>query len=410
VLYTKPIDEISWQDIEVFCQQGIPEGAYLDYKAQFPSHLERTIAAMANTLGGIILVGVQADSQNKPQLPVPGVSLVPGLSERVTQIVLTNLTPPVFPEIGICENPAKSHAVVVIRVPQSHQTPHAIAHNTDVYLRTGDRNQPEERADLDKIEWLRHQRETSVKLRERLYERAIKRVIDFHELRAEAERGAVVPTPARIDRGWFEASLVPMYPQQMLKTPPELAQSRSKIDIQDRYRATGKFPMPWSVKPRIVQDAVVLSESYEELTFHTELNSFGLFFYSQSLLHNPTGYSSDPFKEPVMSSAEIFWRLNQVCEAGSKYYELLGYWGPLLFQLELKGIRGCPLTMYPIQVPYTLHRSPDNELRFSETIPGGGLQDIKSNLVLRAAQHVAWTFGLNVSGELLDQLWSEGRK
>ena len=50
MLYTKPIGQIAWEDIEAFCQQRKAEDAYLDYKEDFPRHLEQTIAAMANTL------------------------------------------------------------------------------------------------------------------------------------------------------------------------------------------------------------------------------------------------------------------------------------------------------------------------------------------------------------------------
>lgn len=66
MLYTKPIEQITWDDIESFCQQKIAEGPYLDYKELFPKKLEKTIAAMANTLGGVILVGIKEDKQSKP--------------------------------------------------------------------------------------------------------------------------------------------------------------------------------------------------------------------------------------------------------------------------------------------------------------------------------------------------------
>lgn len=248
MLYTKNVSEISWQDVEDFCQQQIPEGVFLDYKENFPAHLDRTIAAMANTLGGIILIGVKANAQNKPQLPLAGVPLAPGLSERVTQTILTNLTPPVFPEIAVCENVSKTHAVIVIRIPQSHQAPHAITHNTDVYLRTADRNQPEARASLDKIEWLKDHRSKSAELRSVLYQRAIERAASFHEQRA-AERGPEEAKLARIDVGWLEISLIPVYPRERFKTPPELARLRDQINIADRYSGAWNVSNALEISP-----------------------------------------------------------------------------------------------------------------------------------------------------------------
>ncbi len=56
MIYMKSIDKIVWEDIKEFCQQRRAEDSYLDYKIEFPKHLEKTIAAMVNTLGSIILI------------------------------------------------------------------------------------------------------------------------------------------------------------------------------------------------------------------------------------------------------------------------------------------------------------------------------------------------------------------
>ena len=58
MIYTAPIETVTWKDVEDFCAQGTREGAYLDYKQDFPTDLAKTIAAMANTLGGIVIIGV----------------------------------------------------------------------------------------------------------------------------------------------------------------------------------------------------------------------------------------------------------------------------------------------------------------------------------------------------------------
>src|ERR1700690_200309 len=171
-LYRKQIEQITWDEIETFCQQGIAEGAYLDYKADFPENLYKTIAAMANTFGGIVIIGVGEDKDNKPVVPLTGIEFKKGLSERVMNIILTNITPPVFPEIQPCPSADGEKALVLIRIPQSHQGPHAVMKNTKVYLRTGNRNNPEELADIDRILWLVDHRRKSEQLRERLLVKA----------------------------------------------------------------------------------------------------------------------------------------------------------------------------------------------------------------------------------------------
>jgi hypothetical protein len=61
-IYNAPVDGITWQAVEDFLVQNVKEGAYLDYKVDWPKELERTIAGMANTFGGVILIGVDQNT------------------------------------------------------------------------------------------------------------------------------------------------------------------------------------------------------------------------------------------------------------------------------------------------------------------------------------------------------------
>jgi len=98
-LLTAPITSIQWADVVAFCEMGLPESTTLDYKREMPSELERTIAAMANTSGGVILIGVDEDrTSTKPVLPIVGIPLVRGLPERITNVCIANLTPPKCPK------------------------------------------------------------------------------------------------------------------------------------------------------------------------------------------------------------------------------------------------------------------------------------------------------------------------
>jgi len=60
-LWYKQPEDITYQDIDAFCLQQHPEGMRLDYKLDVPTHLAKLVAAFANTLGGIIIFGVEAD-------------------------------------------------------------------------------------------------------------------------------------------------------------------------------------------------------------------------------------------------------------------------------------------------------------------------------------------------------------
>jgi len=119
MIYTAPIESITWQAVEDFLAQRVKEGSTLDYKSNWPDNLERTIAAMANTLGGAVLIGVEEAIDGSPKVPPVGVEFVRGMEERVTNIVLSNITPPLFPAVAVCPNATRDRAVMVIRVPQT---------------------------------------------------------------------------------------------------------------------------------------------------------------------------------------------------------------------------------------------------------------------------------------------------
>ena len=127
-LWTKPASEIMFGDIDQFCQTMQPEGARLDYKGvSFPKDLGKTIAAFANSLGGLIILGVEANkSDNKPIWPPKqGLPTEPGLSERVIQIAQDGIYPAVRAAVSnVIENQhLPGHVLLVIRVHESREAP-----------------------------------------------------------------------------------------------------------------------------------------------------------------------------------------------------------------------------------------------------------------------------------------------
>ena len=81
-----------------------------------------------------------------------------------------------LPEVQVVEIPNKTKCVVVIRVYESPQAPHAIANGTEVYVRKGDHTKPDELAELRWIEHLLERREKPERRREALIARARERL------------------------------------------------------------------------------------------------------------------------------------------------------------------------------------------------------------------------------------------
>ena len=104
-LFLAELGTLTLNDIEDFCcinappDQRVKEGVRVDYKKDLPKDLGKTISAMANTSGGLIIIGVEED-QGVPT-KVDGIPLGPGdITTRITNIAYSTIDPPLTPEVG----------------------------------------------------------------------------------------------------------------------------------------------------------------------------------------------------------------------------------------------------------------------------------------------------------------------
>jgi hypothetical protein len=399
-IFTKPILEISYQDVIAFCQQGIGESVNLDYKKDFPSSgLEKTISAFANSFGGVILIGVE-DEDSKPKPPFEGIEYKDRLEERVWNIIVDNIYPPVFPEIRVCP-PCNNKTFVTIRVPQSNETPHAIYNNTQVYVRTGNRNKPEDLATVEQIEWLRNRREKSEELREHLYHRAGERYQTICEQKK-----------VRIEFGEFTLSFAPLYPQKPLITVEAIEGIIPQMKV---WGGEGR-QFPWlpggGLEP--IQDGMVsffLNKDNGFIT-HTEINKFGLIFYKERIGWQEKSESED--KQLFMVT--IVRILDTSLEAIGKFYDIIGFWGLVDMRLSLGGLLG--LKFLPILPPNIIDRPPqkinitERELSWRLITSASELKDsmVRQRKLLELGKDIAWSFGFKIpEGIIKQKLKAEGR-
>lgn len=228
-LQYKNVDSMTFQDVEDFCLQKLPEGPRLDYKAQIPGELEKLVASFANTMGGTIVLGVDADpTTNTPNWPPKGMPRTPGIEERITALCRDNIYPPVRPQISsVLENPHQpGTVVVVVRVDESPDAPHAVKGRA-IYERTGSQNKPCDLAHLDRIQHLLRRRDRIEEQRRDLVARELKRAsyqltdIAF-ELGEEAgmhSSEVVLDGPRGLPLRW--ASVIPVFPWRELCPPTE---------------------------------------------------------------------------------------------------------------------------------------------------------------------------------------------
>lgn len=163
-IFVSELSKLTIDDIKSFCDQGFSEGLRIEYKRDFPKNLElaETICAFANTAGGLVLIGVQAEKVKNRPTAIPGIELKDGLEERVINVCLSHISPTIAPEVKVCDfksDPNKSvsdRAVLLIRVRCSYIAPHYLLNNNKIMVRVQSRNSL---ADLRTIENLINRRE-----------------------------------------------------------------------------------------------------------------------------------------------------------------------------------------------------------------------------------------------------------
>jgi len=404
MIYTKKIQDIDWNDIELFCRQQIKEGAYLDYKEDFPNNLEKTLSAMANTLGGIVLIGIEENDDNTPKTPIKGIQFKRGLSEKVTNIILSNISPPFFPEIQICANQNSDKAVVVIRIPQSHQTPHAINKTTKVYLRTGDVNTPEELATLKEIGWLSNQRLLSTNLKDTILQNAKSRYATFYEFLLE-ELQSSSQNGEKTENGLLTLSVSPLYPKNIFLSPIELRDIPEKIKVPDYYGTSTYFPPPnnySSTIPKIIQDGIVCINFVDrgKRVFYTELNSFGLYFYRQPIKRRPSQYALD--KVIFLSGSEIITRIDEFIDSALLFFKTIGYWGFIDINISLDMISGDKLILDWYRHSEPTGQCPDSCVGYSKQGLVNDLDADRDDILLSAVRKLFWAFGVDIEQENID--------
>jgi hypothetical protein len=404
MIYTAPIETITWKDVEDFCAQGAREGAYLDYKVDFPTDLAKTIAAMANTLGGIVIIGVAETKEGGPVVPLAGIKPERGLSERVTNIVLSTIAPPVFPEVAVCLNDGGSSALVVVRVPQSPEAPHATQSNTRVYVRTGNVSSPEELASMEKIGWLQSRRNKSVQLRDHVLNESIKRSDVLFRF-VDRSQGVRIARPGQETN--LLLRVVPEFPSGHFKTPPELAALFRSIRVRDYYGTDHEFPLG-GVNATLLQDG---AHTFAEIDnerghrrYYTELSVFGQYFYRQTLL---TKLQS----QALVRASEIFCRVDEFCASARMFYDKIGYQGYVRLLVAIYSAHVFPLGQWVAdsnELPNS--HCPDESIGHESTFLLSDWEKESWRASVEALKTIGWAYGWDLSERTIKSYYDKERR
>jgi predicted HTH transcriptional regulator len=210
MLFSKPLQEITYQDLTEFCERW-SEGVRVEYKQVLKTdHIPKVISSFANTVGGIWIIGVKTDESGRAIIPIEGFPREPGIKERITQSCYQSLYPGLLPDIKILDVPGSSNnVVVVVRVPESNEAPHAIENTTKVYIRTNSITDRIDLAQIDRVEYLlKGRREAELKRNDML---------------------AQLATYSRLKNNAVRVRISPQYPHRPLLTRDLLTQRVTSI-------------------------------------------------------------------------------------------------------------------------------------------------------------------------------------
>lgn len=404
MLFTKEIEKITYQDILDFCNQQYRKNIHLDYKQNIDASLAKTITAMANTWGGLIVIGVE-DEDSKPKLPLKGIEYKEHLREQINNIILGNIIPPLFPEVQICPDEKNEKALIVIRIPQSNHSPHAIRRNTRVYIRTDTSNEPEELATVDRVIWLVERRKKSTELKDSFYKIAEER---FNKL---CKRAGVT---IKYNDAIF--SISPLYPFEVLidyrKLQKEIAE---KIKV---HRWGDTFPIylinnAW-FEP--TQNGAYGFFAREDtcFVFYEELNHYGFFYHRENLCRSKKDETGR--QKNHSSLRDILTRTDLFLTSIYNLYSELGYWGFLELKISLNklddvsfGDLPAPRGYYKIE---NITKSPiDEHIEFVKTISYQDLRENKEQLVIDLVKEISWAIGFaHIEEETIRQLMQENNR
>jgi hypothetical protein len=140
-LFTDPLSATTAQDVREFLCLTSPESQrpqecpQIDYKIDLPQDLGDSIAALANTYGGLVFIGVKSDKA-KQNIPVamPGAKIGGDAKARLTDKIISTVTPRPDFEVHSVPIGTAGEVVAVIRVRQGSFPPYEYSQGATIRI------------------------------------------------------------------------------------------------------------------------------------------------------------------------------------------------------------------------------------------------------------------------------------
>ena len=381
-MFTKPAADITFSDIEEFCRE-FGEGVRVEYKREI-QHIPKIISSFANSSGGIFMIGVETDSTNQVVFPIQGIPKRSGIEEQIQQSALTGVYPAVIPEIVICDVPNTNNVVVIVRVDESPQAPHAIQNSTRVYIRTGSITQPYELAKIDRIEYMLKRRERSQEITQQILKRIEGR---------QKSSGVFGPSDVDANSPYFDTGFLnitvtayPVFPYHPIISTREIYDfAENNRFLKRDYSSNSMSRVAGGIFTQTLARIDGTSFTYREL------NEYGIVYQRFSLRKVPNNFNPD--EEQYFMPDQFVRKIGELIHLSQSFCQQCAHSGHIEVKVQLRQIFGEELMLGQGQFPEYIkqQRSYDSEISAST-------QYLPRNLIKR-------DMFIEIVDELVDQLF-----
>lgn len=322
-MFTKLEADITFSDIEDFCRE-FSEGVRVEYKREIDikKHIPKIVSSFANTFGGIFMIGVETDKKNNKVVAIDGVPDSEGIEERILQSALTGIYPAVIPEVIIRDVPDTNNVVVIVRVDESPQAPHAIQNSTRTYIRTGSITQPYELAEIDRIEYMLKRREDSQTAIRQICNRTEERIVSFFNTDEPNITGVVHP----------------IFPYRPIISTGDIYEFMKMNDNSFPFNNWENDFGTRRVEGGVCFMGIGSGQNY------WELNEYGIIYYGSTLYKETAKRANE--QEEYLHYRQFVSIISELIRGTRSFYEKCGYLGNIEITVRLQQVLGEKLGLY----------------------------------------------------------------
>lgn len=391
-ILTDLIESFTFENIVDFCATQEREGIQLDYKSDLTTgSLSKHFASFSNTLGGVIIIGVEEDKAGLPTKS-EGVIVDRKNIERITQWA-NNVSP--LPNYKIHKtNEINGKEFILIRIYEGNNTPYYIQNDGRIFIRTNDITK--ELIDIASPDYAKilHGKQKDATTNRAYFSERSDMIKSNLFIRAELMKTKEAKIVFRPETRFLNAKSIcgfeiqPHYPNDQLTNPENLLERIH--DYQSNGHSYDEFPSSSLLIP-IPEGVASFTYATEPATSYNYQAIFSQGFLVNEFSINGININNDIYLDYLAGKLFVFLLSAQ------KFYKLFNYQGVLEMSLSLKGIRNQTLVNYSNATFPTEIKALQDNYRWSWNLDTNEIFNINTmvEVVLTFLKRIYWDLGFD---------------